>query len=166
MRRPFARLPIHPLATWLVWGGVAMLALVVGSGIAVPMARPQVPTGRATQMQGLWRNADTTIRVVVNASEAKGTFIEVGQGARDLGFKPGEVSFVGTAEGNYLHGQQTIRYGGTCYPEGRRGPMMARLTPDGRILAIHFYNITVDPNCRDTGEYSVTETVWERAPGR
>ena len=146
--------------------GVAVLALVVGSGIAVPTARPQAPTPQAAQVQGMWRNTDTTVRVVINGSEAKGTFVEVGVGARALGFKAGETSFVATADGYYLSGQQTIRYGGSCYAEGRKGPMMARMTPDGRVLAIHFYSITVDPNCRDTGEYSITETLWQRVPER
>ena len=146
--------------------GVAALALLVGSGIAVPTARPQAPTAQAAQVQGVWRNADTTVRIVINGSEAKGTFVEVGQGARALGFKAGETSFVATAEGHYLSGQQTIRYGAGCYAEGRKGPMMARMTPDGRVLAIHFYNIQVDPNCRDTGDYSITETLWQRVPER
>ena len=40
--------------------------------------------------------------------------------------------------------------------------MMARLTPDGRIMAIHTYAIRVDNLCRDTGEFSISENLWQR----
>ena len=80
--------------------------------------------------------------------------------------EPGDVSFVATGDGAYLHGEQTVRYGGTCHPNGRKVPMIGRMTPDGKALAVHFYNLTVDAGCRDTGEYNVTETLWQRQPAR
>ncbi len=141
--------------------GPVALALVVGSGIMVPAAPAQTPAP-----QGVWRSEDTTMRIVVDRSQARGLFVEVGQRTRALGFKPGEASFVATVSGSLLHGEQTIRYGGTCHPNGRKVPMIGRVAPNGQALAIHFYNLTVDPNCRDTGEYSVTETLWQRVPGR
>lgn len=141
--------------------GLGLVALIVVGGVGPPAAVAQTGTP-----QGVWRNADTTIRVVIDKSQARGLFVEVGETARALGFKPGEASFVGTVNANLLHGEQTIRYGGNCHPNGRKVPMMGRMTPDGRALAIHFYNVNVDANCRDTGEYSVTETLWQRGPGR
>jgi hypothetical protein len=143
------------------WTARAVTGLLVAVGGFGP-----VPAEGQAAVQGLWRNADTTIRVVLERNQARGMFVEVGQAARQLGFKPGEVSFAATVDGHYLHGEQIIRYGGACHPNGRKVPMIARMTPDGRALAIHFYNISVDPNCRDTGEYSVTETLWQRVAGR
>lgn len=133
---------------------------------APPAPRPPAPAPAPGSLQGLWRSADTTIRIVMNNREVRGMFAEVGEGARALGFKPGELSFVATVNGNYLYGQRTIRYRGNCHPNGRKVPMMGRMTPDGRVLAVHYYNVVVDPNCRDTGEYRVAETLWQRVAAR
>ena len=146
--------------------GAAGLLLIAGLAAGAPGASAQAPAAPGASIQGLWRNTDTTIRVVVSKNEARGTFVEVGQGAKALGFKPGETSFVGTVDGHYLRGEQTIRYGGTCFPTGRKIPMMARLTPDGRSLAMHNYVVGIDASCRDTGEYDVAQTLWQRPPGR
>ena len=145
--------------------GIVLLAAVVATAATASRAEAQDAT-----LQGAWRNGDTSIRITVNKLEAKGMFVEVGQEARALGFKPGETSLAATVVSTfYLHGEQTIRYSGTfsrCYPNGRKVPIMGRMTPDGRGLAVHFYNVTLDPNCRDTGAYDITQTIWERVPGR
>jgi hypothetical protein len=44
--------------------------------------------------------------------------------------------------------------------------MMAKMAADGRVLAMHNYNIIVDQGCRDTGQYEVAQTLWERQPAR
>ncbi len=126
-----------------------------------------VPAGaQAPGLQGLWKSGDSTIRITVEKNQAKSQFVEIGQGARTLGFKPGEASFVATADGNYLFGQQTIRYGGTCHPNGRKVPVMGRMTPDGKGLALHYYAVRLDAQCRDTGEYSVSQSLWQRVAGQ
>lgn len=153
---------------------VLTLVLAAGTGAwpaaaQAPGAAPQPPRAApaAVSLQSVWRSGDTTIRIVVNGTEARGVFAEVGQGAKALGFKAGEASFVATAAGSYLSGQQTMRYSTpNCHPNGRKVPMMGRMTPDGQALAIHFYNVIVDPNCRDTGQYRVVETLWQRVPAR
>jgi hypothetical protein len=154
-----------------LWVGNAMLVAV---GLAVGLAfscskapnerGQQIPVG--TSVQGTWRNAGTTMQITQEGAKAIGTFQEVSQGAFQLGFKPGERSFEATIVENYLYGVQTIRYGGTCHTNGRNVPMIGRLTSDGQALAIHFYNITVDNTCRDTGQYEVTESLWQRVPGQ
>lgn len=142
---------------------VALLfGLAAGAGSAVA----QGPAAPASSIQGVWKNADTTIRVAVNGKEARGLFVEVGQGAKALGFKPGDVSFVGAVDGTHMHGEQTIRYGGTCHPNGRKVPMIGKMTADGKALAMHNYNLVIDGSCRDTGEYGVTETLWQRQAAR
>ena len=151
---------------------VLLLAGSMGAWPAVaqaPGASPQPPRAAPApeSLQSVWRSGDTTMRIAINGAEARGVFAEVGQGAKALGFKPGEASFVATTAGSYLSGQQTIRYSTpNCHPNGRKVPMMGRMTPDGQALAIHFYNVTVDPNCRDTGQYRVIETLWQRVPAR
>jgi hypothetical protein len=136
---------------------MAVVALVAGVALTVLEAAAQTAA-----LQGLWRSGDTTIRVVFTKGEVRGIFAMVGKTARELGFKPGEVSFTATAVDNYLHGVQTIRYSATCHPNGRRVTMMARLTPDGRAMAIHTYAIRADDLCRDPGQFSVSESLWQR----
>ena len=136
---------------------MSAVALVAGVALTVLDAAAQ-----ASALQGMWRSGDTTIRVVFTAGEVRGSFATVGKATRELGFKPGDVSFTAIAVDNYLHGVQTFRYRGTCYPNGRPVAMMARLTPDGRALAIHTYAVHMDTLCRDSGEFSVSETLWQR----
>ena len=136
--------------------------------VAAVAGRLSVPVhAQAPSMAGVWRSNDTSIRVTVERNEAKGVFVEAGAGARALGFKPGDPSFTAAVMGNYLHGEQIIRYTGTCATaSGRKVPMMGRLTPNGQSLAIHFYGVSIDANCRDTGEYTVSESLWQRAAAR
>jgi len=146
--------------------GLALFTAVSVLGSGAAPAAAQAPAAQAPALQGVWRSADTTIRITVDKGQVRSQFVEVGQGARTLGFKPGEGSFVATADGNHLYGQQTLRYGGTCHPNGRKVPMIGRMTPDGKSLALHFYSLRVDANCRDTGEYSVSQSLWQRVAGR
>ena len=127
-----------------------------------------VPTVAAQPgaLEGVWRSGTSTLRITVKGTEARAQFVEVGPEARNLGFKPGELSFVGSVVENYVHGIQTIRYGGACHPNGRKTPIIGRLTPNGQTLAIHHYAISVDNNCRDTGQYEIAQTLWRRAAGR
>jgi len=139
------------------------IGLVMVAGGAVAQTPP--PAAPAPSLQGVYRSGESTLRVTVNRTEARAVFAEVGQGARALGFKPADVSFVGTVMGNMIHGEQTIRYP-KCHQTGRKVPMMARLTPNGQSLAIHNYMLQVDANCRDTGQYTVEQTLWQRVAER
>jgi hypothetical protein len=148
-------------------GFVVALWVLAGSALGGSLAGAQAPAPAAPAaptLDGLWRSGDSTIRISVEGSEARAVFDAVGERARALGFKGGERSFEATIDHGFLYGRRMIRYGGTCYLSGRRVPMLGRLSPDGRTLAIHFYSATVDQNCRDTGQYAVTETLWQRAP--
>lgn len=141
------------------------VALVLGVGLLAVAGGASAQTPAAPSLQGLYKSGETTLRVTVSSNQARAVFAEVGQGARGLGFKPADVSFVGTVMGNMIHGEQTIRYP-KCHPQGRKVPMMARLTPNGQSLAIHNYMLQVDANCRDTGQYSVEQTLWQRVAER
>ena len=142
-----------------IWAVMVVALLAAYDPAALAAARPSL-------MQGVWRSGDTALRVNVTGSEAKGVFAAVSEASRAIGFKPGDVSFVATVMGNYLYGQQTIRYGGNCHANGRKVPLIGRLAPNGQVLAIHFYGVEVDANCQDTGQVSVTETLWQRQPAR
>ena len=146
--------------------GRAALVLGIGLVAAAGSASAQAPAAPAPSLQGLFRSGESTLRVTVNKTEARGVFADVGTGASTLGFKPAEVSFVGTIMGSMIHGEQTIRYGSKCHANGRKVPMMARLTPNGQALAIHTYMLQIDANCRDTGQYNVEQTVWQRVAER
>ena len=135
------------------------------SALALSLVTASPAWAQGSSVQGLWRGGDTTIRVTVSGTEARALFVDVGTAARALGFKPGEVSFVATTIENFLYGVQTVRYG-KCHPNGRKVPVIGRLTADGQTLAIHNYLITVDANCRDTGEYTLRQSLWQRIPGK
>ena len=141
--------------------GRAALVLGIGMFAAAGSASAQAPA-----LQGLFRSGDTSLRVTVNKNEVRAVFADVGQNARNLGFKPGEVSFVGTAMGTMMHGEQTVRYAGKCHPNGRKLPAMGRLSPDGQGLALHYMFLRIDQNCRDTGQYSIESSGWQRVAER
>ena len=144
----------------------ALLALAVVAGLSIPGARAQGPTAPAPALEGLWKAGDTVMKVTIDGTTVRATMADVGTAARALGFKPGDVSFVASAEGHYLWGEQVIRYTGPCHPNGRKVSMMGRMTPDGRVLAVHHYTRPIDPGCRDTGEYEISQVLWQRVPAR
>jgi hypothetical protein len=148
-------------------GLVLVVASVMSTGGALAQAPPVPAPAQNVSPQGVFRSGDTTIRVTITRTEARGVFAEVGQSARNLGFKPADVSFVASVAGSLMHGEHTIRYGRpNCHPNGRKVPMMGRLTPNGQVLAVHFYMLQTDQNCRDTGQYEVSQTLWQRVAER
>lgn len=148
----------------LIWiGGLALVltGLLIASNQAAAQKGPAI--------QGLWRSSDTTVRITLNKSEVKGVFEQVGPLAQDLGFKAGDIALTGTVSERFVTGEQTIRYGAkqNCFRErGRKVPLMGYLRADNQVLALHFYNVLIDANCRDTGVYDITETLWEQVPPR
>ena len=142
--------------------GIALLLLLVAPGTPLPTSAQ--PRQAAPSLQGQWRNDDTTVQITVNKEEIEGKFTQVGAAAASLGFKVGEVSLKGTQRGEFVFGEQTIRYGGTlpCFKDGRKVAFIGRVTPDGQVLALHNYNVFIAPDCRDTGAYQVIETLWQR----
>ena len=114
---------------------------------------------------GLWSSAGSIIRVRVRHGEATGVFTQVSDGARQLGFKPGDVSFTGRMRDGFLAGRMTLRFPGACYPEGRAVPIIAFMRRDGEALVAHFYNFSIGPDCLDVGPPTVSDTVWNRIIG-
>ena len=138
---------------------VALITVVLFAVFAVQAQQPPQP-----DLSGLWKNADTTIRITVQKDDVRGEFVDVGPAAANLGFKPKEVGLTARRRGPFLFGEQVIRYGSTqqCYKEGRKIPVIGRLTPDGASLALHHYTVFIGPECRDTGEYTLIQTLWRR----
>jgi hypothetical protein len=138
---------------------LAVLALSI-SGVSAQGPAP------APALEGLWKAGDTVMKIAIDGATVRATMSEVGTVARTIGFKPGDASFVASADGHYLWGEQVIRYAGPCHPSGRKVSMMARMTPDGRVLAVHHYTRPIDQGCRDTGEYEISQVLWQRVPAR
>jgi len=116
-------------------------------------------------LDGLWSSAGSVLRVRVRDGEATAVFFRVGQGARQLGFKPGDVSFVAHVDGQQLDGRLNLRFAGPCYPNGRTVPMIGILRRDGEGMVTHFYNFTLGDDCGDAGPYQISDTIWERVVG-
>ena len=150
----------------LPWAARTALVALAALSLSVSGARAQGAPVPAPALEGLWKAGDTVMKVTIDGTTVRATMADVGTAARALGFKAGDVSFVALADGHYLWGEQVIRYTGTCHPNGRKVSMMARMTPDGRVLAVHHYTRPIDPGCRDTGEYNISEVLWQRAPAR
>jgi len=119
----------------------------------------------AASPDGLWSSAGSIIRVRVRHGEATGVFTHVSDGARRLGFKPGDVSFDGRMREGFLEGRMTLRFANACYPEGRAVPIIGFIRRDSEALVIHFYNFSVGPDCVDVGPPTVSDTVWDRIVG-
>ena len=150
------------------WGDTPAPASSTPGSAPAPLAgaRAQGAADPAPALEGLWQAGDTVMRLTVEKAMVRGTMAEVGAAARTLGFEPGDASFVASADGHYLWGEQVIRYAGPCHPSGRKISMMARMTPDGRVLAVHHYTRPIDQGCRDTGEYEISQVLWQRVPAR
>ena len=152
--------PNHVLFRIWIAALVALITIAAGSAAQAQSSAP--PASPPPDLSGLWKNADTTIRITVQKDEVRGEFVEVGAAAKTLGFKAKEVSLMARRRGPFIFGEQVIRYSGNCYKEGRKIPVIGRLTPDGANLALHHYTVYIGPECRDTGEYTLIQTLWRR----
>jgi hypothetical protein len=146
--------------TFVLRRGPVAVALVASLGFAGSAA------SQPSSFAGFWNSGGTIMRITVNGSEATGVFVDVSPGARALGFKAGEVVLVATVVANDMHGMQTFRYSGRCYPAGRRVPMIGHLSAPGETFATALYSFALDPYCTDKGQGAVTETIWQRVSGR
>ena len=113
-------------------------------------------------LDGLWGSGGSRLRVSIRNGEATGVFDAVGDGARRIGFKPGDVSFVARVTNGQFDGRMTFRYETACYPEGRAVPVIGLLRRDGDTLVMHYYNLALDADCGDTGGYTIADTIWNR----
>ena len=120
--------------------------------------------GRAS-LEGLWSSGGSILRVRLRDGVATAVFTQTSPGARQLGFKPGDTSFVVRVNGQQFAGALTLRYDSGCYPEGRTVPNIGFMRRDGEGLVTHFFNFTLDAECRDVARYRISDTIWERIVG-
>jgi hypothetical protein len=82
-------------------------------------------------------------------------FDTVSPEAQALGFKKGDLSFIGTRSGSFIQGEQVIRYPANipCHREnGRRVPFMAMVADDGNRIILDWYNVSLNiQTCKDVG---------------
>ena len=103
------------------WGDTPAPASSTPGSAPAPLAGARAQGRRpAPALEGLWQAGDTVMRLAVEKAMVRGTMGEVGAAARTLGFKPGDASFVASADGHYLWGEQAIRYAGPCHPAAAR----------------------------------------------
>jgi hypothetical protein len=101
----------------------------------------------------------------MDGRKVRAVFEEVGPEAQALGFKPGDLSFEGTADGTFIQGTQVIRYAPDipCHREtGRKVPFMAMVATDGNRIVVDWYAISLNiQSCQDVGR-TLSTTLLER----
>lgn len=137
----------------------------VGQGAEATDAYAHAARYGAASPEGLWSSAGSVIRIRVRRGEATGIFTQVSDGARKIGFKPGDVSFEGRLREGFLEGRMILRFAGTCYPDGRVVPVIGLIRRDGDTMVTYFYNFAVAPDCVDVGAPTVANTGWDRIVG-
>lgn len=148
-------------ATWRV-GLLGLCALAGASSDTTGNAAVTAPVATRPDIRGSWQNSGSIFRMAIDGAKVTAVFEIVSPEAQVLGFKEGDVSFAGTRSGNFIQGEQVIRYAAevACHREGgRRVPFMAMVADDGRRIVIDWYSIALDiKTCRDLGRtVGVTE---------
>src|SRR5262249_8809493 len=139
---------------------LAPLLLALATVVACNANSPASPTG--PDIAGEWQSGASVYRITSNGTQVKAIFEAVSPEAEVLGFKKGDLSFEGVRKGNFLQGEQVIRYpaNSPCYKgAGRRVPFMALIGADGQRIVVDWYNLAVSPEtCQDVGrELGVTQ---------
>jgi len=139
-------------------GALALAALLTG-------CQQSPPGTTGPDLRGVWQSGGTSYKITTDGAKVSGTFEVVIPGAQALGFKSGDFSFEGTQSGNFLRGEQVIRYPSEnpCHkPNGRRVPFMGMVSSDGKQLVMDWYNVSVDvKTCQDLGR-TIGVTLLER----
>ena len=126
---------------------------------------PSTPAVVGPEVQGDWQSGGTTYRLTTDGAKVTALFDAVSADAQALGFKKGDLSFIGTRNGNFIQGEQVIRYPSNipCHREsGRRVPFMAMVAEDGKRIVLDWYNVSLNvQTCKDVGR-TVGVTQLER----
>jgi hypothetical protein len=106
-------------------------------------------------ISGEWRSGASVYRLTTAGAKVTAVFVNVSPEGQALGFKVGDLSFEGTRKGNFIQGEQIIRYQADipCHREsGRRVPFIGMLAADGRRIVIDWYNVSLNAQtCQDVG---------------
>jgi hypothetical protein len=128
------------------------LAVTTGCDVWRSLFPPPVS---GPDVRGEWQSGATVYRLETDGAKVTATFDAVSPEAQALGFKKGDLSFVGTRNGNFIQGEQVIRYPATipCHREsGRRVPFMAMVADDGKRIILDWYNVSLNTQtCKDVG---------------
>jgi hypothetical protein len=118
-------------------------------------------------LNGRWQSGASTYRLTSDGTKLTAVFESVSSEGQTLGFKAGDLSFEGTRKGNFILGDQVIRYPSNipCHQTGRRVPFIGMIGTDGQRVVIDWYNVSLDvPTCQDVGR-SLGNTLLERRAG-
>jgi hypothetical protein len=128
---------------------ISALGAILGCGSQ--MGSSSTPAG--TDVAGEWQSGGSVYRITTSGAQVKAVFEAVSADGQALGFKKGDVSFEGVRKGNFIQGDQVIRYPASnpCYRDsGRRVPFMAIISADGQRIVVDWYNLPVSPQtCQD-----------------
>ncbi len=134
-------------------GSLAILLLALAPVVSCNAKGPAPSAG--PDIAGEWQSGASIYRITTSGPQVKAVFEGVSPEAEALGFKKGDLSFEGVRKGNFLQGDQVIRYppSNPCYKEaGRRVPFMALIGADGQRIVVDWYNPSVSPEtCQDMG---------------
>jgi hypothetical protein len=116
-----------------------------------------------------WQSGATVYRITTSGTKVTGKFEVVSPAGQALGFQQGDISFEGARKGNFISGEQVIRYprDNPCFkPDGRRVPVIGIVGRDGRTMVLDWYNMTVNTQtCEDIGRTVETTLLQRRASG-
>src|SRR5262245_37718015 len=119
---------IQPRRCRTAWALVALaLCAIAGAGCDRLKESPAV-TG--PDLRGEWQSGGSVYRLTTDGTKVRAVFETVSPDGQALGFKSGDLSFVGTRNGPFIQGEQVIRYPANipCHREtGRRVPFMAMI---------------------------------------
>jgi hypothetical protein len=126
------------------------------------------PTPTGPDVSGEWTSGGSVYRLTTEGTKVTAVFQTASPDGQALGFKSGDLSFVGTQNGRFIQGEQVVRYPANtpCHREsGRRVPFMAMIAADGKRIVLDWYNVSLNvQTCHDV-DRTVTATLLERRGG-
>ena len=148
------------------WALVALaVCAIAGAGCDRLKESPPV-TG--PDLRGEWQSGGSVYRLTTDGTKVTAVFETVSPDGQALGFKSGDLSFVGTRNGRFIQGEQLIRYPASipCHREtGRRVPFMAMIADDGKRIVVDWYNVSLSTQtCQDLGRTVGATMLERRAP--
>ena len=131
---------------------VLCLSVTTGCDLWRSLSAPPVS---GPDVGGEWQSGGTVYRLETDGAKVTAVFDTVSPEAQALGFKKGDLSFIGTRSSNFIQGEQVIRYPSNipCHREsGRRVPFMAMVADDGKRIILDWYNVSLNTQtCKDVG---------------
>ena len=138
---------------------------VVATGCDWRQAAKDSTVTSGPDVSGEWRSGASVYRLTTDGRKVTVVFETVSPEGQALGFKAGDLSFEGTRKGNFIQGEEMLRYPSNvpCHqPGGRRVPFIGMIAADGRRMVIDWYNVSVNVQSCEDVDRTVANTLLER----